>query len=165
MGLRTIYKRPKDDITPRARPEKEEEDQNENENDDEDVVKEDTVIGENEFICRLSMDIPSKEWMVEPFKLTAKETGDEIVEFRENPGSKENDTQNEEKGDEAPTSTSNDVEVNCNPDDDELWNRVNSVLGEFETMKEDFQTMINDLGVQIQRQHFMGTLEAARAQE
>merc|ERR1719300_1965136 len=78
--------------------EEEEEDQNLNENDDEDEVKEDTQIGDNEFVCRLSMDIPTKKWSVEPFKLTAKETGDEIVEFRENTDFKDNKTQNEEKG-------------------------------------------------------------------
>merc|ERR1712217_101403 len=43
--------------------------------------------------------------------------------------------------------------TNTNPDDDELWDQVNKVLGDFETMKSDFREMINSLGIQIQREH------------
>jgi len=117
------------------------------------LQEENEEVNDYEFVCRLSMDIKEKRWSVEPYEFPTE------IEEEED---EEEEQKNEDNIDSEPPQTtassaiSDTVGVNTDntrPDDDELWDQVNKVLGDFETMKSDFQTMINSLGIQIQREH------------
>merc|ERR1711874_771993 len=87
--------------------------------------------GGNEFVYRLSMDIPNKEWSVEPLTVTAESRDDEK---EDNVDSDSN--QNEENGD--------DVECKIDPvDNDENENLKNG----FQTppSKEETKSEVNGL--------------------
>merc|ERR1712173_220182 len=84
----------------------------------------------NEFVYRLSMDIPNKEWSVEPLTVTAESRDDEKEDDVDS-----DSNQNEENGD--------DVECKIDPVDDENDNLKNG----FQTppSKEETKSEINGL--------------------
>merc|ERR1711879_933925 len=129
----------------------------------EEEIKENDQNGDdendNEFVCRLSMDTQSKEWSIESYEFPVEE--EDIIDDAESYPVSQTTTSTAIATTSTTISTTND-NVNTNPDDDELWNRVSQVLGDFENMKSDFQSMIDTLGRQIQREHGIYPLPVAK---
>merc|ERR1711972_50494 len=134
-----------------------------NEVENEEEIKENDQNGDdendNEFVCRLSMDTHSKQWSIESYEFPTED--EDIIDDAESCPVSQTTTSTAIATTSTTTSTTND-NVNTNPDDDELWNRVSQVLGDFENMKSDFQSMIDTLGRQIQREHGIYPLPVAK---
>merc|ERR1719273_1096923 len=169
-GPFTINKRPKDDNSPMAKPESKE-----NEN------------GSFPFVCRLTMDIATKQWTVEqgvkleevvvrdPMKLdVSRMTRDQFVSGR---GQREaerarRDAEKAKKRLEAAKRAKEQREQRATASEEkqdvdgtEVFDRADQVLQDFAEMKDEFRSTINELGDLMKDELLGAHIGAMKAEE